>query len=409
MLTAFTSRWEAFRRLQLKLGFIPAIRYVGARLLLAASGASSVRSRNNLYERCSYLQLHPFGDTNIKIPADEKTINWVVPDFGVGSGGHLNIFRMVYFLESFGYECRIIIDGPCTFGTGDDARTSIRQHFFPIESMVSLGWQSLKPAWATIATSWPTAYTVRNFMATRGKHYFIQDFEPAFYPAGSEYCLAEETYRFGFNGITAGNWLAQIMEKRYGMHAESFGFAVDKSVYKPQIRPPDRKRIFFYARPVTPRRGFELGLFALLEVARRRPDVEIVLAGWNLKGYSFPRNFVPMGILPLNEVSPLMSRCDIALILSMTNVSLLPLEAMACGCAVVSNRGEGVEWLLNDNISLLAEPRLEALVDAVILLLEDDARRHMLAENGKRFASNTDWRMEALKVADIMERARGSA
>jgi hypothetical protein len=31
------------------------------------------------------------------------------------------------------------------------------------------------------------------------------DFEPWFYPMGTDYVLAENTYRFNFYGFTAGN------------------------------------------------------------------------------------------------------------------------------------------------------------------------------------------------------------
>ena len=38
-------------------------------------------------------------------------INWFIPAFnpGSGSGGHLNIFRMVHFLEKFGIKNNLII------------------------------------------------------------------------------------------------------------------------------------------------------------------------------------------------------------------------------------------------------------------------------------------------------------
>ena len=36
--------------------------------------------------------------------------------------------------------------------------------------------------------------------------YFVQDFEPLFYPMGSDYLLAENTYRKGLYHITTGAW-----------------------------------------------------------------------------------------------------------------------------------------------------------------------------------------------------------
>jgi glycosyltransferase involved in cell wall biosynthesis len=316
---------------------------------------------------------------------------------------------MVHWLEKAGYLCRVIVDGPCHFKTGMAARDSIRKHFFPISGEVVIGREAMKPAWATVATSWTTAYALRDFQATLSKFYFVQDFEPAFYAVGSEYCLAEETYRFGFHGITAGPWLSELLRTRYGMEADAFSFAVDSMVFKPNPRLDAKKRVFFYARPVTARRGFELGLLALIEVVRRRPEIEVVLGGWDLDGYSLPANFVSIGTVSPERLSASISQCDVALVLSLTNASLLPLEAMACGCAIVSNKGACVDWLLNDRMALLVEPTVEALSDAVVALLDDDTRRQSLIEGATAFAFKTDWTTEARTVMKILEAHRVAA
>ena len=46
---------------------------------------------------------------------------------------------------------------------------------------------------ATICTLWTTAYFSLKFNKTKKKFYFIQDYEPLFYPAGSTSAQAEET------------------------------------------------------------------------------------------------------------------------------------------------------------------------------------------------------------------------
>ncbi len=51
---------------------------------------------------------------------------------------------------------------------------------------------------ATICTLWTTAYFSLKFNRTKRKFYFIQDYEPLFYPAGSTSAQADETYKFGF-------------------------------------------------------------------------------------------------------------------------------------------------------------------------------------------------------------------
>ena len=91
----------------------------------------------------------------------------------------------------------------------------------------------------------------------------MQDYEPFFFPHGSYYELAKNTYKFGFRGITAGDWIKDKLIADFGMKADSFGFSYDKDMYVPLKKKGTTKRVFFYARPVTPRRDFEIGLFAL--------------------------------------------------------------------------------------------------------------------------------------------------
>ena len=97
------------------------------------------------------------------------------------------------------------------------------------------------------------------------------------------------------------------------------------------------------------------------------------------------------GILRLDELPDLYAQCDVALVLSMTNLSLLPLELMACRCAVVSNRGPNVEWLLNDEIAMLCDPTPEALAEAICAALTDDAMREALIARAERFAKTQHW------------------
>lgn len=358
-----------------------------------------------------FLRQGPFGaelDAIGEVP--HLTINWVVPDFGVGSGGHLNIFRMVANLEDLGFDCRIVIDRQTRFTDGAAAKTFMSEHYLPLKGEVYVGESTMPPAWFTFATAWQTAYTVRNFRSTHCKCYFVQDFEPMFFPAGTIASLAEQTYRFGFLGITSGNWLADCLGRDYGMRTRTIGFSYDRGRYAPLPREHSdkAKRIFFYARQFTPRRGFELGILVLSEVAKRMPDVEIVLAGSDVAAFSIPFDHRNAGILALDDLPRLYSDCDVALVLSHTNLSLLPLELMACGCPVVSNRGANVEWLLSGETAMLAENDIDALADAIQAVLTNEDLRQRLIRNGLALAHSTDWKEQAALLASYLQEEQGS-
>ncbi|WP_346290828.1 glycosyltransferase family 4 protein [Sphaerothrix gracilis] len=391
-----------------KFGLKAYCNYVFKRLKAIVSGEQKqLNGKADVVSHYSFILYEPFGDKRrISSLKDKRTINWIIPDFSIGSGGHINIFRFIDGLEKRKYKCSITITEPCQFLEASVAKERINQNFRQLQAEVFIGKENIPAAWVTFATSWTTAYIVRNFQATEHKCYFVQDFEPFFYAKSSEYYWAEETYKFGFYGITAGKWLAQKLAKDYDMKTNYVGFSYDKNLYTPKLRKAynETRKIFFYARPVTPRRGFELGLLVLTEVSKRFPDVEFILAGWDTASYYIPFKHTSLGVVALKELPDVYSRCYAALVLSFTNLSLLPLELMACKCPVVSNSGSNVSWLLNEQNCLLAEPTVESLSAALCLILENEDKREQIANAGLNFASNTSWDAECERFSAILDR-----
>ena len=261
-------------------------------------------------------------------------INWVIPNFYGSSGGHRTIFRLTRALEEAGYEVRFHLFGETHYVSDSEATESLRTHYFPLKADVRLGVAEMRPAEICMASSWETAYAVRDFDACRRKLYFVQDYDPAFFPAGTERVLAENTYRFGFECICAGSWLAQEMRK-YGNHSEFFKLAYDPSVYHPGRGPHAVNRVVFYTRHQTPRRGTELGLMALALLKRRRPDLEVVLFGSETLPYELPFDYKQAGVLAERELGELYRGAAVGLSISLTNYSLVPQEMLACGLPVV--------------------------------------------------------------------------
>lgn len=360
-------------------------------------------AKRRIIDFYDFVRPRPIGIPILPGSISRKTVNWVVPPWGFGSGGHLNIFRFVHYLEKEGFDCRIVVVGEPQPLSVEQARRQINDWFFELHGEVFLGMDSAPPANFTIATSWQTAYYVRNFLSTIHRCYFVQDFEPFFYAAGSEYAWAEDTYRFGFFGITAGTWLKNKLAVDFGMRTEAFGFSYDHDLYtQHKRREPEIRRIFFYARPPTQRRAFEMGMLVLDEVNRRLPDVKFIFAGWDISDCHIPFEHLNAGVVGLEALPDLYSQCDVALVLSFTNLSLLPLELMACGTPLVSNRAPCTEWLLNSSNARLAPPTVEALADALCAVLENPEEASRLRRGGFATAAATDWRVEARKVGDIL-------
>jgi glycosyltransferase involved in cell wall biosynthesis len=380
----------------------PALRRVAQKL---RHGGVFRSSADDPVARYGFVLPRPFGDE--PIPADgNRGINWIIPEFFAGSGGHTTIFRIVRHLEQHGFDCRLILEEPSRLPDGDVAKRLLEKSFPGLRANVAIGRAGMQPAWATVATGWSSAYMARDFRATRHKCYLVQDFEPGFYPRGTRGALAEATYRFGFYGITAGDWLAQLLQRDYGMQTTAFGFGVDHDLYRPpaEPRPTGPPSVFCYARPATERRGFALALMALAQAKQRLPALRIVFGGGSLKGLRVPFEHTSLGTIPPRQLAAAFRDSDAALILSLTNGSLMPLEAMACGAPVVSNGGPHVEWLLgNDDIALLTPPAPEDLADGLVRLLTDADLHRRLSRAGIERAAAARWPAELDKVLRFFE------
>ncbi len=338
-----------------------------------------------------------------QLRGERLRLNWVVPAFGEGGGGHLNIFRMIHLLEQRGIESRVfVLDGEKAMPLPSARlRALVHEWFAPIEASVEPLRHALPPADFAIATHWSTAYAVRALGNCLVPTYFVQDYEPLFYPAGAEAVLAEQTYRLGFHVLAAGAWLGHMMREKFGLTTAEFPLAVDHELYWPEpgARVPGAPpKVFAYIRPHTPRRAFELVALALRRVKEARPQVEIHAAGAVLRKDMLPFDFVAHGILNGPRLRALYSGVTLGVSPSLTNYSLLPQEMAACGCPVVDLDGENTRAVYPPGAVVLAEPTVEGLAKEILHLLDDEQARQAQVERGLSYARSLTWAAAADSV-----------
>jgi O-antigen biosynthesis protein len=363
----------------------------------------------NVVDFWKFVSRPAFGPSFSELTSAGKiSINWFIPPIGRNSGGHINIFRFIIGLEARGFDCRVVIVNDAILHPATDSleilASNINEWYGEFSGSVHYLDDELSPAHYTVATGWQTAYAAKQFRGSPMKCYFVQDFEPLFYAAGSEAVFAEQTYRFGFVGFTAGSWLANKLASEYRMRTYPLGFSYNRDLYYPrQRRDAASKNIFCYVRPETPRRGWEIAALALNEVHRKRPDVGILLLGGSVDAGSLPFPAFAPGSVRQEELPDVYSQCDCALVISLSNLSLLPLELMACGVPVVSNSGPNVEWLLNREVAKLCRPEPAALANGIIEILDMSVVNHSaLSDEVIRFAGRTDWDRHIDSMARIL-------
>ncbi len=285
----------------------------------------------------------------------DRSLNlaWISSPPGRESGGHHNMFRFIKFAQDAGHRSTVYLyDGHRDHISLPEIRDMLRtSDSYPNPGPTIRLWEPEtgvdQDTDAIFATGWETAYPAYRDASPARRFYFVQDYEPLFYPTGSQALLAENTYRFGFHGITAGGWLSERLATEFGMPTDHFDFAADTRQYQ-VTHDGARPDVFFYARPVTARRAFELGVLALSAFAKMRPEARINLAGWDVSHLHVPFRYVNHSSLNLGQLNTLYNSCATGLVLSLTNLSLLPLELLAAGVTPVLNDGPNNRKVTNN-------------------------------------------------------------
>jgi glycosyltransferase involved in cell wall biosynthesis len=149
--------------------------------------------------------------------------------------------------------------------------------------------------------------------------------------------------------------------------------------------------VIFYAREVTPRRAVPLGILALEELHRRRPNTRFVLAGGSVPAQaSF--SYDHLGVVSPAELAREYASATVGLCLSLTNHSLIPHEMLACGLPCVELAGRSLDGIHGPNGPLaLVAPEPLAIADALERLLDDPAERAWRSEAGVSAVAHRDW------------------
>ncbi|WCL55127.1 rhamnosyltransferase WsaF family glycosyltransferase [Gimibacter soli] len=345
-------------------------------------------------------------------------IHWVVPDFAIGGGGHMTIFRMTHLLELMGHRVTIWVNNPSKHKTPAEAYETIVKHFQHFAGEVRFIDGSFAEARgdALIATDCWSVWPVMSATHFKQRFYFVQDFEPAFHPMGARYLAAEETYRQDLYCICASPWLAGLMGERYGRKASHFWLAADRSVYYPPAARTQNKvpRIAVYARHFTARRAVEFAMLALEELARRGIAFEVDFFGADLQLDAAPFVFRDHGVTTPEALADLFRTSDIGLVFSATNYSLVPQEMMACGLPLVELDVESTRAIFPVETVSFAAPHPASIADALERLIDDPAARTQQAAAAMRWVEHFSWENAAREVeqaicAGLWERTNGVA
>ena len=343
-----------------------------------------------------------------------KSVAWFLPDFNNAFFGGINtILRFASFLKNNGVKNYFVM----VDGSDKNKISELISNAFPNlnnDEVISLrifkDLNKIPDVDATICTLWTTAYYSLKFNKAKKKFYFIQDYEPQFYPAGSTMGQVEATYRFGFYGIANTESLKQIYSKQYDGLAEHFDPALDHEVFYPPTIDITNETItiFSYGRPDHPRNGFEISMNVFKKLKEKYGNkIRIISAGaiWNPKDIGLEGVIENWGILNYIDTGEIFRKSDIGVVMIYTkHPSYIPLELMACKCLVVSNYNPATTWLLKDGENcILANPSVTSFYEKICSVIDDSIMRKKITENALRTVKKySEWEPQFEKILSFM-------
>jgi glycosyltransferase involved in cell wall biosynthesis len=258
---------------------------------------------------------------------------------------------------------------------------------------------------AILATAWQSATAVAEAPARCGrKFYFVQHYESLYHGQAE---TVDATYRLPLKKIVISTWLRDIMRERFASDVEILVTPVDPMLFHAVsvTVATSRPRVLMLHHDYA-WKGTAEGFEAVARVKQRVPG--LFLVGF---GVSAPRGATSYDEFhadpPQDTLATLYSGCEIYLCPSWDEgLGMPPMEAMACGAALVTYDNGGCrDYAYDDETALVARRRDVADLAAKLeRIATDETLRERLAAAGSAFIRNTfDWGRSVRRMAALFQ------
>lgn len=254
-----------------------------------------------------------------------------------------------------------------------------------------------------VATWWMTAYGVRQGIEKNEGFYLVQDIETSYSTNMDEVRAIFKTYELGLSIFTDSTWVQDQLQRMYQYKVPHVPPAIDHSVFYPRSeREPNRILYLDRSHFLKGREVFEA---ALSYAFKHNNSLTLTTFGAE-PGHHYgdiPHEHI---LFPSDhKIAELYSSAACFVLTSHHEGFGIPLlEAMACGCPVVTTKADGNESFCADNFNCLMVNKgdSQAVGEAIVKIFEDENLRKTLIDNGLKTASKFDWDKSIDKLQKIL-------
>lgn len=344
-------------------------------------------------------------------------VNIIFPCFPTKpSGGHKVVYEYINVLVTQGWEIHCFYPANNTFYQlhfPDKLRTIILAIYIKIfgpyrwfklnrkikNTLFDKG--KIKDADIIIATAVETAKIVYELPKSCGKKvYFIQDFENWNYTDEDVY----QTYNFGMTNIVVANWLKNIVDEHSKTPAYLVSNCINTQLFNNKGAERIKHSIVFHYRSAD-YKGPEYAIEVIRILEEKYPDLKVDVISIENMPNNLPKSCTFHHKLNAEEIAEINNRTQVFMCTSVEEGFGLPgLEAMACGCAVVSSSYKGVlEYAVDGENALLSPVRdIDAMVNNIVRLFENDELREKISENGVKTGKERSLEKSAQKFEEVL-------
>lgn len=178
----------------------------------------------------------------------------------------------------------------------------------------------------------------------------------------------------------------------------------------------DREPVFVFAGSLNPRKNLERVLTAFEAVAARHAEARLQLVGgggWDaervqqrLSASRYANRIEHRGYVSDAELAQIYAQATALVYVSLMEGFGLPiLEAMACGCPVITSNLSSMPEVAGDAACLVDPTDSGAIAAAMQRLLDDETWRDDLGRRGRARAAEFSWARTARSIMDVYESA----